>query len=417
MVARSSFLVDAAVRSGNSEEQRHMIGDENHTGPEIRLFRSVEGGPIPFDEELLDLKLPFERPDDGDGSGSVVTYRDYLVAIKTFLLDNFDDLQAAFRERNPSCGGHIDRIDIVAEKHGSDYHPAGVTVHSGDSSARFAVNVALTERGRTRLEGEFRTLSLLRTKCDTDYVPRVHFIGEGPVGNADPGRLPARMFLADWLDGFHEFHLSDREGAGAGNAVLWDLNDGYSVLSDEEIREIHRQAAFILTFFYDTRSFEEVFPWHHAAGDFVVSRMPEGIRVKLIAARQYASRILLDGDDSPDEQTALLLFLANLTVRMRLDRVDGTGGIAWAADPCVEATVRGFLEAMKRKVDSGSCDRGFYDELLARLAVLSPGEVAGFLAAVADSYDEDAPDVPVVIEHLADHIFELYRVAQEIGPA
>jgi len=391
-----------------------MIGNENDIGPQIRLFRSVEGGPIPFDEEMLDLKLPFERPDDGEGSGSVVTYRDYLVAVKTFLLDNFGNLQAAFRERTPSCGRHIDRIDIVAEKHGSDYHPAGVRVHSGCSTVRFAVNVALTDRGATRLDGEFRTLSHLRSKYDSDYVPRVHFIGEAPVGNGDPGRTTARLFLADWLDGFHEFHLSDSVVSGAGNAVLWDLNDGFSVLSAEEMGEIHRQAAFILTFFYDTRSFEEIFPWHHAAGDFVVSRTSEGIRVKLIAARQYASRILLNDDDSPDEQTALLLFLANLTVRMRLDRIDGTGGLAWAADPCVEATVRGFLEAMKGKVDAGACDRGFYDELLARLAALSPGEAAGLLAAVADSYDEDAPDVPVVVEHLADHIFELYRVVQEL---
>lgn len=416
MTDRPSRATQAAC-SGNTEKQRHMIADKNDDGPEIRVFRSIERGPIPFDGEMLDLKLPFSRPADGEGSVSVVTYRDYLAAIRAFLLENFDDLRTAIRERVPECGDRIDRIDIIAEKHGSDYHPAGVTVYSGDSSVRFAVNVALTERGRTRLNGEFRTLSLLWTKYRSDYAPRVHFIGEASVGNGGPAPVAARMFLADWLDGFHEFHLSEGEGVGAGNAVLWDFNKGFSVLSEEEMREIHRQAAFILTYFYDSRSFEEIFPWHHAAGDFVVSRTPKGIRVKLIAARQYASRIPVDDDGSSDEPTALLLFLANLTVRMRLDRVDGTGGIVWAADPCVESTVRGFMEAMKGKVDAGVCDRTLFDELPARLKALSPGEAAGFFAAVADSYDEDAPDVPVVFEHLADHIFEFYRVAQEFASA
>jgi hypothetical protein len=31
---------------------------------------------------------------------------------------------------------------------------------------------------------------------------------------------------------------------------------------------------------------------------------------------------------------------------------------------------------------------------------------------VTESYDEEAPDSPVILDHLVDHIFEVYRMFQ-----
>lgn len=391
-----------------------MTVDEKNPQPEIRLFRSTQKGPVPFDEKTLDMGLPFVRPSGGETGGPVMSYRDYLDGVRDLLLENRDRLAVAMQERLPERNCHIDRIDITAAKHGSDYHPAGVTVHCGDSSVRFVVNAALTSRGKGRLESEFGCLQRLREKYGDEHIPGVHFMGEQVPDKQHSDRPVMRMFLADWLDGFHEFHLTSGE-EGDLSAVLWDVNRGFSSLSAEEMRQIHRQAAVILTSYYDVETFDEVFPWHHAAGDFVVARTSEGIRVKLIAVRQYAPRIMCDESDSSPRESALLLFLANLTIRMRLDRIDGTGDVAWADDSCVEATVRGFLDAMNRKVKSGECDPDFHGEFLKRLKTISPAEAAEIFAAVAGAYDEDAPDVPVVLEHLADHIFEFYRVVQEIA--
>lgn len=389
--------------------------DEKYSGPEIRLFRSTQKGPVPFDEDTLDTGLPFARPLGGETGGSVVRYRDYLDGVQDFLLQNRDRLTLAVRERLPGCNRHIDRIDITAEKHGSDYHPAGVTAYCGEAAVRFAVNAALTERGKERLEREFRALSHLQAKYGGTHVPRVHFMGDSVSCEGAAGECPSRMFLADWLDGFHEFHLTDGEGTQDCRGVLWDLQNGYTSLSGEEMREIHRQAAFILTSFYDVESFEEIFPWHHAAGDFVVARSRDGIQVKLIAVRQYGPRIVIDKSASSSRQSALLLFFANLTVRMRLDRIDGTGDIAWAGDRCVEATVCGFLDALRGKVGAGECDAAFYGEFVERLETMSPTEAAELFSVVAESYDPVAPDVPVILDHLIDHIFEFYRVTQEIA--
>lgn len=392
-----------------------MLITESKKTPEIRLFRSAQRGPVPFDDEMLDMKLPFSRPTELGPTGTSVSYREYLNEVKAFLLSNLDRLQHVVKERLPWCAHNIDRIDITAEKHGSDYHPAGVTVYCREAHAKFAVNAAFTARGAARLGSEVRSLSRLQVKYESVYVPRVHFMGEA-VRDLDAGSEKVTgMFLADWFDGFHEFHLTGDERVGGNGAILWDLEQGYSRLSDHEMEEIYRQSAFILTFFYDLQSFEEIYPWHHAAGDFVVSRTPEGICVKLIAVRQYASRVQFDVTDASSRRSALLLFLANLTVRMRLDRIDGTGDIAWAGDSCLEATVRGFLDAMERKMEDGACDIGFYREFVRSLRTLSLEEATEFFAAVAQSYDEDAPDVPVVVEHLADHIFEFYRLTHEIS--
>jgi hypothetical protein len=53
-----------------------------------------------------------------------------------------------------------------------------------------------------------------------------------------------------------------------------------------------RRGIFLLTAYYNIDTGEQIFPWHHAAGDFVVTPLAEGFPVKLIAVRGYA---ILDG--------------------------------------------------------------------------------------------------------------------------
>ena len=43
---------------------------------------------------------------------------------------------------------------------------------------------------------------------------------------------------------------------------------------------------------------------------------------------------------------ALLLFFLTLSIRMRLDRLDGTGDVAWADDSSLTGVWTGFLEGL-----------------------------------------------------------------------
>jgi len=104
-----------------------------------------------------------------------------------------------------------------------------------------------------------------------------------------------------------------------------DSERGHCFLSPGESGLIYHQASSILTCFYDVETFEEIFPWHHAAGDFVARRANGEMDLKLVAARQYAARVGFPEDSPQDRIMALVMFLTNLTVRMRLDRIDGVG--------------------------------------------------------------------------------------------
>ena len=71
--------------------------------------------------------------------------------------------------------------------------------------------------------------------------------------------------------------------------------------------EVYRQAAFILTLYYDVETFEQIFPWHHAAGDFVVKADEGAVDVRLVTARQYAPMIE-PNDDMPPTRSACFFF-------------------------------------------------------------------------------------------------------------
>jgi len=304
----------------------------------------------------------------------------------------------------------INQIEVVAEKHGSDYHPARIRVSVNGLTLCFVANVAVTERGKERLATDYHWLKSLREQFRNHFVPRTYFLGRQEALDADGEETDLVMFLAEWLEGYHEFHLSRNEERDTLETVVWDMDEGYRFLPEAQSQEIYRQAAFILTYYYDVQTFTEVFPWHHASGDFVVHLGRDALDVKLITVRQYEPRTVFHEDAPENLMTALTIFLANLTVRMRLDRIDGVGAVAWLGDYCVEATIQGFVDAMKEKVMQGHCSPSVIGELTRALKAMSVAEWAELFRFVVDSYDESAPDVPVITENLADHVFLVYSM-------
>jgi hypothetical protein len=378
----------------------------------VRFLRAAPGGPVPFEPKLLDSRIPTENPAQSGTAQAGCPYRTYMARIQSFFLHNISKVadrlaEIGFTESIQSC-------DIISEKHGSDYHPARIVVHGANRLFCLVVNVALTDRGKLRLEEDFRLLGHLRRKYRTDFIPHEYIMGEQAACEPDDHDPAMLMFLAQWFDGHHEFHLSAVTGNDVYQAILWDMDQGYAVLDAHETYEIFRQAALILTRFYDTQTYEEVFPWHHASGDFVVGRFGGKIDVRLITVRQYAPRPVFPEPSEDNRIMALALFFTNLTVRMRLDRFDGVGDIAWADEQCLIATIQGFLDGMKRKIHTAECGPDLLDRFLKTMQSLSPAELADLFHAVVESYDSEAPDTPVVREHLVDHVFQVYRSLRDI---
>jgi hypothetical protein len=165
-----------------------------------------------------------------------------------------------------------------------------------------------------------------------------------------------------------------------------------------------------MTLYYDIETFEQIFPWHHAAGDFVVKTQDKSLDIRLVTARQYAR--MVDRSAGISVHEALLFFLLNLSVRMRLDRIDGVGGVAWADDECLGATLEGFVEGLRIKEGQGMVGRGFVDGFIQYARSLRKKDLADRFHALIDACDQAAPDIPVIRGHLESHVWKHHLALQ-----
>jgi hypothetical protein len=213
-------------------------------------------------------------------------------------------------------------------------------------------------------------------------------------------RWPVQMYLADWLEGFYEFHLSRDPADGNRKLVLWDTAAHNHFLPTGAAHQIYREMARILTSYYDPCTFSQIYPWHLASGDFIAKLEAEGVDVRLVAARQYGP--LIGPPDLPPEE-ALLFFLINFSIRIRLDRLDGVGDLSWADEGCLLPAFEGFFTALAEKERTGEIAPGFCTAFGNYLKSLSLEELDVRLEALLDSTDPATPEQALLKRHLARH--------------
>ena len=348
--------------------------------------------------------------------GPALTYGAYFKGIRDVLSkDGYKLLVHATgrRLKREIVLSEIEAVLIYGEKHGSDYHPARIEVLAQGACVCFVMNVAVTARGTARLCQEVDVLQHLDRKHDFSFLPHPYFKGEASCHWDQDGETDTSvtMFLADWFQGYHEFHLSIDKEDGSQRLVVWDTDKGHQYLSRQQARRLYCQGAMILTLYYDIETFEQIFPWHHAAGDFVVRVQGDCLDMKLVTARQYAP--MVDPCQGVSAHEALLLFLLNLSVRMRLDRLDGVAAVTWADSDCMGAIVEGFVGGLRIKEQKGIIPTGFGNGFLGRSASLARRDLSDRFHALVDACDQGAPDMPVVRGRLERHIQEFHLALQE----
>ncbi|MEW6184788.1 MAG: hypothetical protein AB1585_03505 [Thermodesulfobacteriota bacterium] len=368
------------------------------------------------DQDLFDRPLPLSQSDFSGPVQSSWTYRRYFQAIEGVLaLDNFAALKDAVACRLNLTVKTIDleEIDIYAEKHGNWYHPVRIEVKTSGSRTTFVLNGALTEKGRWILEREVRTLMVLKDRYRYPWLPTVYFHNKTDMLSFpnEEGLPSFGFFIADWFEGFLEFHLSSVPGDPNPRLLLWDGNQDPSYLSKDQEGEVYRQIAKILTCYYNPITYEQIFPWHHGAGDFVVRAAGGEIEVRLVTVRQYGP--LVDPQRTNPEE-ALLLFFLNLTLRMRLDRLDGVGETTWAGDHCLASTYAGFLDGLRIMEGEGALPPSFLSLFFNKLEGLSLEDLTERFSAILDSYNPQAPDFPVVKENMVSHLLWVSKVLDHV---
>lgn len=296
----------------------------------------------------------------------------------------------------------VESVDVILEKHGAFYHPARVRVRGAGGVRSFVVNVAVSEAGRRIIAGEYDNLCRLGGPGAASGLPRVFGLG---AGRSPHGAYP--MVLGEWLDGFCEFHLSRAETGGL-RTLAWGPDGVNFFLSSDQVDRLHQEAARILSRHYNPLTFEQIFPWHHAAGDFVVRIDAPELAVRLVTVRQYAplfAHCVADAGPAPaaDGLAGLLLFLANLSLRTRVDRLDGVGDVVLAEASVIGPTIAGMLAGMAERGDSPP------DDFRAYLLERSPAQLAEVFMRVMEGWHPGAAETAPVRDVLADHVLAFWE--------
>lgn len=364
--------------------------------PVLRYLVSSPSGDISLDARGLDFPLegdPLETP-----------YRIYFQAITDVISKN--NFQMLLDAANGKLGtdfgmSSLNEIIVRTEKHGALTHPASIECLLQDHRVKFALPVAVTDTGKESLKREFELLKTLHSSFHYPYIPMPYCLTE----------LHSMVFLLEeWFEDYHEFHIARTE-KGVPQLKLWEYGRGDRFLSAQQSFEIYRQAAFILTLYYDPNSFRLIYPWHHAAGDFV-SRISDTnhIDVRLTTVRGYEPFIRDAEDYTVSPVLALYYFLLHLSIQMRLDKLDGVGDVVWADDSCVDATVTGFFEGLKKKSEfRDSCGSVRSFQML--LKSFAREDLRKTIVPIAEQF-EQTKDYRVIQEYLEDHVDKLYVTLQ-----
>jgi hypothetical protein len=256
------------------------------TKPRFKYFLFTDKEPVRKESRLWYSLLPLNRQSTKNVAGVSVTYGGYFLAATAFLEKNdfeqivYAVLQFSNRTITPE---DIEEIRIYQVKHGAFYHPSRIEVTVPGKEMSFVLNVAISETGKKVIKQEFTVLKKLKDNVQQSYIPKVYGSGEEYISTD----IKVFMFLGEWFDDYHEFHLSG-QNAGTRKIRVWDPAKNNLFLSETQATDLYRQAARILTWYYNMETCEQIFPWHHASGDFVIKTEGRNIDVKLITVRQYA---------------------------------------------------------------------------------------------------------------------------------
>ncbi len=371
------------------------------TPPAVKCFVNTGSRLLSLD---LGPEAPLVRREKLPG-GSALTYGQYLDAVSGLISQNSFHLLGQLLGKGPKPFPHLGKISsihLIAEKHGALYSVARLRVRSGDTIVQFALNCAFSPEQQAFLRIETALLSELHAKFHLDYLPSPTICAEAP------GLM---LFITQWFEGHHEFHLSANQ-TGEPAIKIWKNDKGQPNFIDaDKSCQLYAQASKILTHYLDLETFSQIYPWHHAAGDFIVDATKDPVSVRLVTARGY--RPLLSQDcGTQDKMLGALHFFLNLCVRMRLDRLDGVGELAWAGPNCLEGIIRGFTQAWETRQNNTLPKAG---EIFALFKALLPEERLAFAQVAVEEGMIEADETGFLAPRLAPCMEELARALEHFG--
>jgi hypothetical protein len=374
----------------------------------VRLLATTPRGEIDLGAKSRATHLP-AGPQSAEGQ-SELRYGPYLGAVQYLLLkNNCQKMLGALAHRLGRLVTleEVDGIEIRTEKHGAFYHVARADVNVSGQIVSFAVNVAVTDTARAQLERDFKFLRGLTNQYNYKFLPQVYFKGAGIYRQPAKPRRWLHMFVAEWFRDYHEFHLHRDQADGSSRMLLWDLDSGSHYLSEGQCVTLYRLGAKILTLYYNWNNFKQIYPWHHAAGDFVLRKKGDTVDLRLVTVRDYAAVVDFTSSKKAGKLLALILFFLHLTIQMRIDRLDGVGDVVWAEDYCLEGTVTGFFEGLTSGPTKARKGTPPAAEILDILRGFENEEWLSLLEEWTETYKPSGEELTLVLEKALDHFHKL----------
>jgi len=376
----------------------------------VKKWINRPDGLVTLGPEHALLPLPWGLDDEGP----TLTYGPYLDALLSFLgQSDFRRLRAALSQllRRPVLLRDIQDLEISSQKHGAFYHVAQVRARVEGAVYSLVVNSAVRPPQQAFLESEFTLLQDLTKRFPLGFIPRAFTLGTSPGTTRDGAAFSLKSFIAEWFEGFSEFHLSRPDSESTPLIKIWEADSEKPFLDEEEARSVYQQAAFILTAYLDPDSFSQIYPWHHAAGDFVLKRFEAGVQLRLITVRGYLPLIAVESDLS-EKWIPLVHFFMNLSLRMRLDRLDGTGELVWAAPDCLTGVVAGFIDGWEQKADKDPA-LPRKAEVMAVLRSFAPEEWLPLASLALEHGLVEADESEFIQLRLEEHATSLHKILCE----
>ncbi len=366
-------------------------------------------------------KLPLSGENTHGASDTAVTTGEYFLASCEFLSENkFSILKRGikalsiksdrYKPVKTVAADQISQINIILEKHGAFYHPMKVrVVLKGKLDFFFVLNGAVSKQGLALIENEYELLSNFDQMRFKSYLPSVYgfdFItaGKGRVG----------FFLGQWFVGYKEFHISDDDGRR--KIVIWESDGSRYYMEMSDSFKIYQEISKILTCCYNLETFDQINSWHHAAGDFIVKQEDGKFHVRLVTVRAYKPLTQLGAGENNQKKyilPALLFFFLDLTIRMRIDRLNGTERRVLLDNAVINAVLRGFISALDEKAaiyDYGDIKSDFFDFAVQ----FTPEQIVELAEKIVTTCYFDPIEITLIKENLINHCEVLYTGLKNI---
>ena len=375
----------------------------------VDYFFASEHGDLPVSRELWARPFMLSPTE----CHPFLTLGAFLVAVRDFAWANDGQPLAGLLKASGGKAAHpadIHKLIIRYEKYGTLYQIVCIEAHVHGQAFKFAVSTAYSREARASLAGEADLIQTLCQKHHQPFLPRMYWSRHVEI--AVSGRTAVfHMALSQWFDGYHEWHFSGAAG-NADGVLIWDMQSRFRQATNAQKGAMIRQIARILTIYLDLPTGRRIHPWHHGAGDFIVHTDADSVDVRLVSVRGYTP-IFHDDSRPSNPLEVVTVFLADLSLKMRLDKHEGVGDPLWAGDWVLPLLLSGFIEGLKTKEkDLGEITT---DDVIQSLKKYSQETLHDILAQRVNVYAKTDPqDHPVLLRQLDAHCTTLHQAIQDL---